>query len=158
MLMEAILIQWFEFPHEPNFHSQAFFVREIVDTIGCDALLLQPVWHIGSSVSWYLFKNVPRNPTQADLHLWATQELIHHPLTQAGSKLRQILEVIGSQFERLHPKANTLSSQILTRLPSPLPIPASTPTEGPLRLPDDVEMAKFVIKIQLLYPLLDDPH
>jgi hypothetical protein len=84
------------------------------------------------------------------------QELIHHPLTQAGSKLRQILEVIGSQFERLCPKANTLLSQILTRLPSPTPV--STPTEGLLQLPDNVEMAKFIIKIQLLYPLLDDPH
>jgi hypothetical protein len=157
-LMEAILIQWFEFPHEPNFRSQAFFFWEIVDAIGCDALLLQPVWHIGSSVSWFLFKNVPRNPTRADLRLWAAQELIHHPLTQAGSKSRQILEVIGSQFERLCPKANALSSQVLARLPSPSPTPASTPTEGPLCLPDNVEMAKFVIKIKLLYPLLDDPR
>lgn len=36
-LLENILVQWFDFPAERNLRSQALFVQEIVDAMGCDA-------------------------------------------------------------------------------------------------------------------------
>ena len=66
-LLQKILVQWFDFPSEPNIYSQALFVRQIVDTIGCDTLFLQPVWQVASSVSCVLFKNIPQNPTRTNL-------------------------------------------------------------------------------------------
>jgi hypothetical protein len=50
-LLENILVQWFDFPAEWNLCFQALFVWEIVDAMGCDALLLEPVWEIGNSVA-----------------------------------------------------------------------------------------------------------
>ena len=118
ILLEKILIQWFDFPSEPNFYLQEFFVRKIMDAIGCDALFLQPVWQIVSSVSWVLFKNIPPNPTRADLNKWALSELCHHALVQTGSKSREILSQIGCHFGKLCPGEKALSTQVIEELSS----------------------------------------
>ena len=133
-LLEKILIQWFDFPSEPNFRSRALLVREIVDSIGCDALFLQPVWQIGSSVSWVLFKNIPRNPTRADLRKWASSEFCHYALAQTGSKSRDILSQIGRHFGKLSPGEKALSSWVVKEFSSPSCAPSP---RNALVLPDE---------------------
>jgi hypothetical protein len=158
ILLQKILVQWFDFPSEPNFCLRALFVREIVDAIGCDALFLQPVWQIVSSVSFVLFKNIPPNPTRADLHKWGLSELCRHALAQTGSKSREILSQIGCHFRKLCPGKKALSSWVVKELSSPSRTPRSPSPRNILVLPDEVQMHRLVTQIELLYTFLDHPH
>jgi hypothetical protein len=105
-VLDAIILQWFNLPVDPNSRAQAYFTREIIDSLGGAALLLDPIWKIASAVSWMLFKNSPRNPTHNDISRWAEGYLHNHPLTQKDMREHTLMEDIHVQFQQLAPQAS----------------------------------------------------
>jgi hypothetical protein len=154
--LERVIIRWFNFPSDTNSRCQAYFVREIVDGVGFDGLLLDPIWKISEAVSFSLFRNTPRYPKQIHIREWAARELARHPIALQGSEAHQLLQSIGVQFRRVFPAAATRLPSIASRTNTYLGM-TSIPSPGiPLSISAHPEaMDCFVVQISLLFPLLD---
>jgi hypothetical protein len=108
VVLDAIILQWFDLPVDPNSRAQAYFTREMIDSVGGAALLLDSVWKTASAVAWKLFRNTPRNPTRSDISKWAEGYLHNHPMAQKDKLENTLMADIGVQFQRLAPQASSM--------------------------------------------------
>lgn len=101
-LASSILQTWFQFPSAQKYETQAWFVRELVDCLGPNILLLNDVWKAAHNVNIHVLgigKDV--RISRKDIQDWSKKHLAGHPLTNPNSQEYITLCTINAEINAI---------------------------------------------------------
>lgn len=101
-LTSIVLREWLGFPPSDKSQSQAWFIRELVDCVGEQLLLLEGVWKAAHDINTYVLgrgKNFRIQKTE--IQMWAGRYLGKHILTDQTSKSYKVLCSIDAEVQAI---------------------------------------------------------
>jgi len=168
-LASAVLQHWLSFPDKSTYQTQSWFVRELLDQVGPQILLLNETWAASCRINVnVLGKSKNCQVTQRDLKEWTKKALSKHDISNTASSQYHLLCAIHEEVGAMFP--NDFSSLTTSRPPTDLlpsstsrlaanvtPVQRSTPSTSYRSVPNPAAVAIFYRQIELLYCFLDNP-
>lgn len=111
-LITMILRNWFNLPSN-RYLMQARFIRELVDKVSSDALLLDTVWKTSRSLKAFILgPNSYKTLTEKHIFQWSDQVLSAHVICDPASSERKLLTSVGVFYRSVHSQNPQLEALI----------------------------------------------
>ncbi|TFK72345.1 hypothetical protein BDN72DRAFT_855525 [Pluteus cervinus] len=138
-MVDALSV-WLNFPTRADWESKSWFIRDIVNNIGSEGLVLPSViWATTRLNDYVLERGRTCKLTRKNIQDWTAIQLSHHPITRSTTLERQCLERMVSHVRSYYPDWTCLL----------------TCSDSHLR--DDLSVLDLTTMINIMEPLAIDP-